>query len=234
MSGEDSNGTADIQDTPRRSKRRTVPPIIDLEQRGRDEGPVTPVDVHVVRVDPLPSAGGGEARPLTDETGEVVDATLYTGVSGDPMTMTGSLPILGEVAAAIEKEKKMTVERTTAEQRADDVAAQINEIKAWWKMVTLDDIEGCMAKAEEYGSGDLEMMGQAMLMLQGDVWEGGDAAEKGKIGQELAILFYIHGKVARALAAAKNGRPCSDDTIKDIRIYGVMLQRVRETGKWIA
>jgi hypothetical protein len=205
VSGEDSNGTADIPDTPRR-RRRTVPPIIDLTARESQE-PVTPVDVQVVRVNPLP--------PPTD-----------------PMTMTGSLPILSDAVAAIEEEKHK-MERSTAEARRDDVADQITTIIEWWQRLTDDDINGCMAKAEEYGSGDLEMMGQAMIQLQGDVWEGGDAADKARIGQELAVLFYIHGKVARALAAARNGRPCSDDTIKDIRIYAVMLQRIRETGKWV-
>lgn len=178
-------------------------PKIDLEARHREEL-VTPADVTVVSV-----------------------------MSPDP-TMTGSLPVLRETQAALATERGgKHVERTTAEQRRDDLEAQYQEIEKWWRAVTDVDIDDTLPKALEYGAGDLDHMGQGLLMLQGDVWEGGDEKERRAVGQELAILFYISGKVSRALAAAQQGRRMSDDTIRDIRVYSVMLQRVRDTGKWI-
>lgn len=149
--------------------------------------------------------------------------------------LTGSLPVLTETVAAIESERERGkhVERTTAEQRRDDMEAELRSIGRWWKTMTERDIAECIPKALEYGSGDLEMMGHAMLQLQGDVWEGGDAGEKTAVGMELAVLFYIHGKLSRAMAAAKNGQRASDDTIKDIRIYAVMLQHIRDFGRWV-
>lgn len=179
-------------------------PTINLEAR-RGE-PVTPVDVTVVSI---------------EQTGR------------DPMSNTGSLPILAGVVAAIEGEKNVTIERTTAEQRRADLESQLYEIKTWWEGLTARDIADTLPKAIEYGASDLDLMGQGVRMLQGDVWEGGDAGERRAVGQELAILFYLQGKIARALSAASLGQRCSADTIKDIRIYAVMLQRVRETGTWV-
>lgn len=219
-------------------------PIIDLEARALDQGPVTPVDVSVVSIDkpPLPP-------PPYEATGHDPDCAIHED-DDDPLactcqtpldevfrlvrhTATGSLPILSATRAAIEGEKHVTVTRTTADQRHDDLMEQFREVEAWWRNVTEVDLSETLPKALEYGSGDLELMGQALLMLQGDVWEGGDDAERQAIGQELAILFYIQGKVSRALSAAKDGKRCSPDTIKDVRIYSVMLQRVRDTGRWI-
>lgn len=207
-------------------KRRTVPPIIDMNRSG---DPVTPVDVHVIGVQDAPT----EIVLPPDAIIEYTQGFPAVLPPVDPMTMTGSLPILSDVVAAIEGGKHVAVERTTAEQRRADLDLELAQISNWWAELTEQDIKGCLEKAAEYGSGDLEMMGAAMLMLQGDVWDGGDAAERAAVGTELAILFYIHGKLARALAAAQQGKRASDDTIKDIRVYAVMLQRVRETGKWV-
>lgn len=161
-------------------------------------------------------------EPVTPVAVEVVS------VESDPLT--GSLPVFTE---AIQAERGRHVERTPAEQRMADLEAELSRIAEWWIGLAKADIDKCMPKAIEYGSGDLEMMGYAVRQLQGDVWDGDDAAERDAIGTELAILFYIQGKISRALAAAKHGRRCSGDTIEDIRIYSVMLTKVRQTGKWV-
>lgn len=208
-------------------------PIIDLERRNRDE-PVTPVDVEVVSVE----------RPPYESTGHDIDCGVYATddprVPGDctcqpvdPKTVTGSLPVLQEARAAIEGRTHVTIERTTAEQRRADLDEELHTIADWWRALTEEDIKATLPKALEYGASDLDLMGQGVRMLQGDVWEGGDAGERRAVGQELAVLFYLQGKIARALSAAGSGQRCSDDTIKDIRIYAVMLQKVRETGSWV-
>lgn len=210
----------------RPQSRRTQPPIIDLEARSNNE-PVTPVDVHVMSVEKAPKAPEEYADPLVgDGTGEPL------GILG-PMSNTGSLPVLAGTVAAIEEEKRMTITHTTAEQRRDDLEHELRALEAWWRNLTDKDIGETLPKAIEYGASDLDLMGQGVRMLQGDRWEGGDAGESRAVGQELAILFYLQGKIARALSAASLGQRCSGDTIKDIRIYAVMLQKVRETGSWV-
>lgn len=212
---------------------RRQQPIIDLQARNE---PVTPVDVAVVSIE----------RPPYESTGHDVDCGIYDTddprVPGDctcqtdpttATTATGSLPILAGVVAAIEEEKHVTVERTTAEQRRADLDDELHTIADWWRMLTEEDIKATLPKATEYGASDLDLMGQGVRMLQGDVWDGGDAGEARAVGQELAVLFYLQGKIARALSAASQGQRCSVDTITDIRVYAVMLAKIRETGSWV-
>jgi hypothetical protein len=89
------------------------------------------------------------------------------------------------------------------------------DILNWWLAHAEADAEAALAKANEYGSSDLKVVGAAL---------GGEA--------EAGIAFYILGKAARAVSGVLEGRPVSDDTWHDIVVYGMMARRVRETGRW--
>ena len=78
-----------------------------------------------------------------------------------------------------------------------------------------------MAKHSEYGSYDLYTMGDALSRLPEKRIESDRAAA------EMGIMFYILGKVARALSAYKEGRLPSDDTLHDISVYAMMARMTR-------
>jgi hypothetical protein len=80
-------------------------------------------------------------------------------------------------------------------------------------------------KAVEYGSHDLLMMGEEMFALFPQL--------KGVVSpEELAIAFYIRGKIARLFGAYAQGKLPSDDTWLDTEVYAQMAQYVRQNGRW--
>lgn len=100
------------------------------------------------------------------------------------------------------------------------------ELETWWHEVSQADLMLIAPKAVEYGSTDLEMLGTAMAGMVGlKDPSRGEATE-------LACLFYLYGKVARAVGAWRDGRQPSDDTYLDISQYTMMIRRVREAGGW--
>ncbi len=100
-------------------------------------------------------------------------------------------------------------------------------LQEWWRNLTDTDIEATIPKVAEYTSSDLKIMGDTLRE-----WMPGGAEMPERWGVEMAIAFYLLGKIARAVAAYREGRVPSDDTIKDIRVYAVMMQRVRDVGGW--
>lgn len=70
-------------------------------------------------------------------------------------------------------------------------------------------------KVREYGSVDLEVMGEATVG-----------------GMEAATEFYLLGKVARAMSAHQSGHEPSLDTLFDQVVYALMIQFIREFGFW--
>lgn len=114
-----------------------------------------------------------------------------------------------------------------------DKTDQIDELMGWWKNLAEDDAAAVVPKALEYGGYDFDIMGAAMMSLRGDHWVEADAGERMKIAREMAVMFYILGKVARAMSAYGEGKLPSDDTLKDIAVYGMMVRRIRETGMWV-
>lgn len=100
---------------------------------------------------------------------------------------------------------------------------KINIVKRWWDAICEADFEQMAPKIGEYTSADLEIMGIVM-----DKWGISAPGE----GMEAATLWYILGKVARAVAAYREGRQPSEDTLHDIVVYGMMSRRIREIGTW--
>lgn len=99
------------------------------------------------------------------------------------------------------------------------------ELWTWWETVTQADFMAGAPKIGEYTAADLEIMGVVM-----ERW--GLASPGGGGGTEASILWYILGKVARAVAAYREGRAPSEDTLHDITYYSMMARRVRATGVW--
>lgn len=103
-----------------------------------------------------------------------------------------------------------------------------NDLEPWWRRLTETDIERTAPKTAEYGSHDLEIMGRTMV----GAYPMPEGADLDRIGQEIAVAFYLLGKVGRLFSAWQNGKEPSADTIFDIRIYATMLARIREFGGW--
>lgn len=91
----------------------------------------------------------------------------------------------------------------------------IEDLRTWVHERVDADLGSIIPKIFEYGSVDLDIMGQAM-----------------RGGHEQAIAFYLLGKVSRAISAFEAGHGPSDDTIKDTLIYSIMLRFVHERGYW--
>lgn len=94
-------------------------------------------------------------------------------------------------------------------------------LRDWWVKQAAAEADKLAPKAVEYGAYDLEMLG-GML---------GDMAGRPP-SVELGLVFYLAGKIARAVSAVKDGRQASDDTFLDIAIYARMVLYVREHGRW--
>jgi hypothetical protein len=93
------------------------------------------------------------------------------------------------------------------------------DIHGWWIDTARQDAELYVAKATEYGSVDLEIMGDTMA-LQGIA---------PRDGSELAaIMFYALGKIARAISALNAGKLPSEDTLKDLTVYSMMARLIHK------
>lgn len=99
-------------------------------------------------------------------------------------------------------------------------------VEVWWMDTAKDDLDRTLPKAIEYGSVDLEIIGDMLRRLL----DWNDAPDR--VGVELGISFYLAGKVARMMGAYADKRLPSDDTLLDIVVYGMMLRRTRENGRW--
>lgn len=109
------------------------------------------------------------------------------------------------------------------EERAETIRKAVTD---WWMKLATDEVAAVVPKAVEYGSSDLEVMAQAMLMLVPK-----DKRSK-SLGLEMAVAFYALGKVARLFGSYERGEPASDDTWHDLGVYCRMGQRIREVGSW--
>ena len=98
-------------------------------------------------------------------------------------------------------------------------------LEAWWKDDAEQELAGVLPKAVEYGSSDLQLMGEALLMCMPQCRDKVDA-------EELAIAFYALGKTARLMGAYADGRTPSEDTWHDLGVYARMAKRVRAVGQW--
>lgn len=98
-------------------------------------------------------------------------------------------------------------------------------LETWWEDTTDEEIRSMIPKVIEYGSHDLDIIGDIMLMMRPEL--------RGKIQPaELGVAFYALGKIARIMGAYADGAAPSDDSWHDLAIYARMAQRVRNAEGW--
>ena len=100
-----------------------------------------------------------------------------------------------------------------------------SDLSGWWAEVSADDVAPAEIKAKEYGSLDLRIIGSTMRGMIG-------IAPGIVSDEEIGIVFYQLGKIARAVSAIGSGRRPSDDTWHDMTVYSMMVRRVRDSGEW--
>lgn len=91
-----------------------------------------------------------------------------------------------------------------------------DKLRLWWHDTAKAEVNGMLPKLREYGSDDLRAIGQQIAALA-------DTDVDDTAAYELGVLFYLIGKVQRAVSAAHAGRPASDDTWHDIVVYAKMV-----------
>lgn len=108
-----------------------------------------------------------------------------------------------------------------------DQLARRNELARWWRGRAEAEIGQTVDKAIEYGSHDLDLIGQEMAGTLGL-----DLEAIGITPAELGIAFYAFGKTARIMSAYRDGHAPSEDSWLDLGIYSRMAQRTRTHGGW--
>lgn len=104
------------------------------------------------------------------------------------------------------------------------------QLQAWAAELVAQDLQSVQRQITEYGSVDIEMMGIGLLEASAIPIVSG--TEMHRMGMEMALIFYLQGKVSRCVSAIAAGHMPSDDTLKDIRVYALMLAHVRQFGHW--
>lgn len=160
-----------------------------------------------------PQVGVENAEDKTVELGKVGPVGKGRGAA---------TPLFDRLARTVE------ANAPTASTAEGEISEQLSD---WWQEVATSDMMAVVPKAVEYGSSDLKAMGQQLVALHPGV-EGMDAAERERVGQEMAIAFYLLGKVTRLFGAYERGGVPSDDTIHDVTVYSMMFRRVRSEGGW--
>lgn len=95
----------------------------------------------------------------------------------------------------------------------------------WWERTGYNDFLMFGPKLAEYGARDLVAHGRAIAEM--GHFDKRTEAEYGEIG----CMFYLHGKLARAMEAYARGDDPSEDTLHDITVYSQMARAFRERGK---
>lgn len=121
-----------------------------------------------------------------------------------------------------------------ADDLSSDQFATATGLADWWMEQARKEADAVIPKAIAYGGADLEVMGRAMQTLIPKATRQ-DLTDENlrRMGEEMAVAFYLLGKVARLFGAYEQGRLPSEDTWYDAGVYTRMGQRIRETGSWV-
>jgi hypothetical protein len=110
------------------------------------------------------------------------------------------------------------------------------DLMLWWMTTAYEDFMQKAPKVDEYGAHDLEIMGAILMVMvykhHLDLLREAEQATKLPVATELAVWFYILGKVARLVSDYMAGRSGKPDTWHDITFYSMMARRIQETGRW--
>ena len=108
---------------------------------------------------------------------------------------------------------------------ASEGTRPVDELTNWWLDAARAEAAAVIPKAVEYGANSLIEVGRSMARIAQREVSDEEAIE-------MAIAFYISGKLGRWIDAMAVGRRPSDDSIWDIGIYAKMAQRNRAAGSW--
>lgn len=95
----------------------------------------------------------------------------------------------------------------------------------WWTRNAETTAKATAAKCAEYGSHDLYGIGHNVAKMNNRAVSDSEAFEIG-------CLFYVLGKIERAMSAVQRGDTASDDTWFDLAVYATMVQAHR-AGVWM-
>lgn len=100
-----------------------------------------------------------------------------------------------------------------------------SSLTTWWLEHANVEAQQTVAKMQEYGSKDLIAVGHQVAALADRPGLSDDAAF------EIGCLFYLIGKMERAVSAVQRGDLASSDTWFDIAVYAKMVL-ARRSGAW--
>ena len=95
-------------------------------------------------------------------------------------------------------------------------------LSEWWISHAHQEADRTISKMEEYGAGDLAMIGYSISRI------ANRKVRDEKQAAELGIVFYAIGKIARVITAVEEGRTPSDDTWFDLAVYAKMVLAIRD------
>ena len=98
-------------------------------------------------------------------------------------------------------------------------------IREWWMMTANEDANLIVRKYEGYGDHSLTGLGRELAELTGR------EATRGQM-QQLAIYYFLLGKMARLKNALLKGEQASDDTWQDITCYAMMGRKIQQHDGW--
>lgn len=102
-----------------------------------------------------------------------------------------------------------------------------NAVRAWWRQHASEEVELYIKKREIYGSVDLDVIGNTMLLAHPQLRT--EFADEDRMrGRELGVAYYALGKVARIIGAMVEGRMPAYDSWHDLAIYAQMAMLFRK------
>lgn len=107
-------------------------------------------------------------------------------------------------------------------------AIPLVDLRHWMEQHHAELRKATAAKADEYGSLDLKMMGAMLEKVMPGIGEGSPPGTR----EQAAIAFYALGKISRVFSALAEGKPAPTDSWLDLEVYALMAQRVMESGQW--
>lgn len=108
----------------------------------------------------------------------------------------------------------------------EPVEDAIHDIQVWWESQANKDAVLVSEKFKEYGTTALSDLGYQMAELMG--WDRPSRQE----AQELAVYYFMLGKMARWKNALLRGEGVSNDTLTDLACYAMIARKARHSGGW--
>ncbi len=109
----------------------------------------------------------------------------------------------------------------------DQTRQKALDLLGWLQAFQTKTENETVRKAVKYGSADLKVMGEAMVLILPR------EHRSEQMGLQMAVAFYLLGKVARIFGAFEQGHSPTADDWFDAEVYSKMGLKIFETGKWL-